>query len=164
MTNMSNNVEQSNYTRKYSHNHAKLRAAMKYHGVTVKDLAKIIKRDPRTVERRLNGQGSFGMLEVIAIYDALGLNRVDDYFSPPREKGVHAAVTDDKSIVYKPADAWEIPHGAEIVAYRGEEIITGVLIHACYPPVVKVGEEYLEIKPGEQDKRVIVLGQVVAMS
>jgi hypothetical protein len=154
----------NNYTRTKRHNHEKLRAAMRWHGIGIKELANIIGKSYESTRKRLNGQVSFGMIEVIKIYDALGLNTIENYFANKTEKGIYTAIAGDLSIIYQPADAWEIPNGAQVLAYKGEDLITGLMLHATYPPVIKSGEEYLEIKPGEQEQRVIVLGQVLAVA
>lgn len=139
----------------------RLKAAMKYNGITVTKLSKIIGRSPETVRQSLDGVRPWSAVDVIRIYEKLGLNSIQNYFGDEKQKGIRLAMTEHGDVAFEAADTWEIPHGAEAAARIGDRLVIGTMVHACYPPVIKVGDEYHEIKPGDRKERVIVLGKVV---
>ncbi|SCZ82084.1 helix-turn-helix domain-containing protein [Acidaminobacter hydrogenoformans] len=162
-----------NSNTKYSHRHEKIRQAMNWYGLSVKDLAKSLEISESALRRRLDGKVSFGMMEALKIFDTLKLKNIDAYFHPNYDGEMVISCQPSKAWInnFEPGmgvnvnvkDPWEVPHNSYVAIEIDGEVVAGKLAQLpdAWTGLFVSDSDIIEIKPEDiVSGKIIFLGQV----
>lgn len=173
MTMMSNNVDCTTKAPRMPHRHEKLRAAMRWHGLSIKDLAKSLEISESALRRRFNGQVSFGFDDCLKLIDTLKLSDVDRYFRENYEGELVTSIMPDRiwtdqikpgaGLYVSVLDPWEVEHGKKAAIKVDGQIIAGPMINVPgeWSALIMGDNELIGIEPEDlRSGRVEFIGEV----